>query len=167
VFFLLIVAPFLYLLGRILMAAPLAPPPRLGGKLGHLEARRSDVNRVNDFLIRPNRVSGFYEIFFTGTATTQEVALDVVFPVWFVDRPAMSFGGELLRDIVEAGSFPTISVVVTSWTKTYDVRPGGGYYTGCTFAVVVSGREGEEMIVHWQADGKALHLTGGGGGGDA
>jgi hypothetical protein len=125
-----------------------------------MEARRNEVNRVNDMLIKPNRVSGFYEVAFQGEETTQEALLDIVFPVWFVDRPAMSFCAELMRDIIEDGSYPTISVVVVSWTKTKDVRPGGGYFTGAQLAVVASGRVGEEMVVHWQADGKALNLTG-------
>lgn len=137
-----------------------AAKTRLGGSLGHLEARRHEVERINDFIIRPNKVSGFYEIKFVGTATNQELAVDVTFPVWFVDRPAMSFGAELMREILTDGSFPTISVVVVAWTKIHDIRPGGGYYTGARLAIVASGRAGEEMVVHWQADGKAINLTG-------
>lgn len=135
------------------------PPVRLGGALGFQEDRRQQVNRINDQLIKPTRVSGFYEIMFQGTATTQEIAVDVTFPVWFVDRPGMSFGAELLRDVIEAGNYPTISVVVITWTKVHDLRPGGGYFTGCRFAIVASGRVGEEMMVHWQADGKAMNVV--------
>lgn len=136
------------------------PATRLGGKLGYLEARRADVERINEFTIKPNHVEGFYEIFFTGTAREQEIAVDVTFPVWFVDRPAFSFGGELMRDILEEGSFPTISAVVVGWTRVHELRPGGGLYTGARLAVVASGREGEQMILHWQMNGKALTHAG-------
>lgn len=138
------------------------PATRLGGKLGHAEARRTDIQRVEDFLIKPTRVSGFYEIIFDGTSTAQETLVDVTFPVWFVDRPAMSFGGELVRDIVEVGNYPTISVVVIAWEKVNDLRPGGGYWAGATLAVVATGRLEERMIVHWQAEARALRVTGSG-----
>lgn len=141
------------------MTRPMLPPVRLGSRLGFQEDRRQHVNSVNDQLIKPTRVSGFYEIAFQGTATTQEIAVDVEFPVWFVDRPGMSFSAELMRDILEPGNFPTISVVVVSWVKEHDVRPGGGLFTGCRLAIVASGRAGEEMIVHWQADAKAMNVV--------
>lgn len=136
-----------------------APRHNLGGAMGHIEARRHMVERLNSFTVLPNRVSGFYEIFFQGTATEQEIAVDVVFPVWFVDKPSMSFGAELLRDLLTDGEFPTISVVVVAWTKTKEDHVGGGYFTGARLAIVASGREGEQMIVHWQADGKALAVV--------
>lgn len=142
------------------MAELRVPATRLGGQLGHAEARRHDIQRIDDFLIKPTRVSGFYEIIFDGTSTAQEALLDVVFPVWFVDRPAMSFGGELVRDLVEDGNYPTISCVVVAWEKVNDLRPGGGYYSGATLAVVATGRMEERMIVHWQAEAKALRVTG-------
>lgn len=135
-------------------------PSRLGGRLGYMEARRHDIERVQEFVIKPNRVSGFHEIAFVGTALTQEALIEIDFPVWFVDKPGISFSAELVRDIIEEGNFPTISVVVVSWKKAHDVRPGGGYFIGANIAVVASGREGEQMIVHWQAEGKALKLTG-------
>lgn len=148
--------------------APVPPPlPNPGGIQGQIEARRAYLSRVNDFLIKPNRLSGFYEIEFVGTANEQEVAVDVEFPIWFVDRPSFTFGGELVRDILVDGSFPTISAVVVGWTKTHDVRPGGGYYIGARIAVVASGREGEQMILHWVMDGKAIHLVGAEGDADA
>lgn len=145
------------------------PTPHLSGRLGFLEQRRAEVERVNAMLIKPNHVAGFTEISFSvnedeieGSPVSQELLVDVTFPVWFVDKPSMSFGAELVRDLVEAGKYPTISVVVVRWRKEKEVRVGGGYFVGATLAIVASGRSGEQMIVHWQAEGKAVTVTGSG-----
>lgn len=135
------------------------PRMRLGGLTGHIESRRADIERIHNFMIKPNHVAGFYEIQFEGNAKQQEILLEVTFPVWFVDRPAMSFGAELMRELITDGDFPTISVVVVAWTKVHENRPGGGLYTGAQLAVVASGRDGEQMIVHWQANGKAMNVV--------
>lgn len=138
---------------------PRPPATRLGGRLGFQEDRRNRVDQINDFLIKPTRVSGFQDILFTGDTVMQEVAVDVVFPVWFVDRPAMSFGAELERDILEEGNFPMISVVVVKWVKVSEEK-SGGWFTGAQLAIVASGRKDERMTVHWQAEAKALRLVG-------
>lgn len=130
--------------------------------MGHFEHRRDQIERINDMLIKPTRVSGFQEIAFVGEETTQELLVDVVFPVWFVDIPAMSFGAHLVRDLVEEGFFPTVSVVVVGWTKAQEIRPGGGYFIGARLAVVASGREQDRMVIHWNAEAKALRIAGGG-----
>jgi len=126
-----------------------------------MEARRTDINRANDARIKPTHVSGFYEFSFQGPATTQELLVEVDFPCWFVDRPAFSYGNELQRDILVDGSYPQLAATVVSWKRVHEIRPGGGYWTGATFAVVASGREGDAMILHWQMDAKAMQIPGG------
>lgn len=121
------------------------------------EARRRDLGRVEDFIIKPTRVTGFVL-----TEGAGEALHEVVFPVTFTERPSMSFGGELdVDEFVEALVFPTVSVVVVSWAKTMTDRVGGGtnapgWFAGAILAIVTSGKSGQRMWVHWQAEGKAL-----------
>lgn len=116
------------------------------------EKRRSDLEHLEAQTIGPMRVSGFEKVVDSG-----EVAFDVEFGLWFVERPAMSFGGELddTQPLTER-RFPTVSVVVFRWIKAQADRPGGGYFTGATLAVVTTGPVDLKMIVHWQAEGRAM-----------
>lgn len=116
------------------------------------EYRRGEVERIIADQIAPTRVSGFELIQGAG-----EVAFDVHFPIWFVEKPAMSFGGELddTQPLTEK-KYPTVSVVVFRWEKKLTDRPGGGYFTGATLAVVTTGPNDLNMTVHWQAEGKAM-----------
>ena len=159
--FALLALPILYAIAARLGLTALAPPPHLGGRLGYMEARRHEVARANAARINAVHVSGFYEFTFQGTETTQELLVDVVFPCWFVDKPSFAPGSELIRDILVEGQYPTLSATVVRWTKIHDVRPGGGYWTGATIAIVASGREGDEMILHWNMNGKAMSIPGG------
>lgn len=131
-------------------------PPRFPG-LGAIERRRADLNRIDDFTIKTTRVHGFVL-----TEGAGEAAHEITFPVTFTERPSMSFGGEMDENqFVEDLSFPTVSVVVVSWTKTMTDRVGGGlgapgWFAGATLAIVTSGKTDQRMWVHWQAEGKAL-----------
>lgn len=119
--------------------------------MGPFERRRADLNRLESNTIRPTRVTGFQLTHGVG-----EAIIDVTFPVWFIHRPSMSFGGELEEgDFVEDNSFPTVSVVVTSWAKAQEER-AGGWFTGASLAVVTTGKAGQRIWVHWQAEGKAI-----------
>lgn len=135
------------------------PLHRLAGQLGHQESRRADLQRIDDFVIKPTRVSG--EVLTEGTG---EALVDVPFPVWFAQKPSMSFGGELESPIMAEGFFPTVSVVVYQWIMSLDERLGGGYWTGARLAVVTMGTLAEDlvspqrMIIHWQAEGKAFRM---------
>jgi hypothetical protein len=95
---------------------------------------------------------------FVQAAGAGEGLVDVVFPNWYVEKPAISFGGELANQSPVAGKFPTVSVVVTSWS-TQD-RNFNTYYLGATLAVVTTGPPDQVLIVHWQAEGKALSAPG-------
>lgn len=123
--------------------------PRIGLPF---EERRADLYHLEQQTVGPTRVSGFEQITKAG-----EVAFDVEFRLWFVEKPAMSFGGEMddTQPLTER-RFPTVSVVVFRWIKQQTDRPGGGYFTGATLAVVTTGPAGLKMTVHWQAEGKAM-----------
>lgn len=123
------------------------------------ERRRADLDRLQSNAVQFNRVSGF-EL----TEGVGETTIDVEFPVWFVHKPAMSFGGEMeVGESIEAEHFPTVSVVVVTWTKAQEDRVGGGWFIGARLAVVTTGRDGHKMWVHWQAEGKALSTPSGSG----
>lgn len=123
--------------------------PRIGLPF---EERRGDLYQLEAQTIAPTRVSGFEVV-----APAGEVAFDVDFRLWFVEKPAMSFGGEMddTQPLTEK-KFPTVSVVVFRWIKAQTDRPGGGYFTGATLAVVTTGPKDLKMTVHWQAEGKAM-----------
>jgi hypothetical protein len=155
-----------------MVVSPRSAPPRLGGKLGHMEVRRTDINRINDAQIKPTHVSGFYEFSFVGTETTQEVLLEVDFPCWFVDRPVFAPGMEIPNypvlpaaavptDVLVDGEYPTWSATVAAWKRMHEFRPGGGYWTGAHLAVVATGPVGQEWILHWTMDAKAMNIPGG------
>ena len=116
------------------------------------ERRRADLSQVEQQSIRHTRVTGFELTVGAGEAT-----VEVDFPVWFTEKPSMSFGGELEENeyLVER-KFPTVSVVVVSWKKAQADRPGGGWYVGAVLATVTTGRTEHRMWVHWQAEGKAI-----------
>ena len=122
-----------------------------GGYHRPFEQRRGDLNRMEGFLVKPTRVTGF-EL----TIGAGEVSIDVKFPVWFVEKPSMSFGGELEEgEFIQDRKFPTVSVVVVRWEKAQAER-GGGWFVGANLAVVTTGKKDHRMWVHWQAEGKAI-----------
>lgn len=84
-----------------------------------------------------------------------EATFSSAFPVWFLDAPQVSFGGELSGNkALTTGSFPTISLIVREWqTKK---RAGRLYYTGAEFVVKAGGTSDMTMIAHWQCEGTGL-----------
>lgn len=106
---------------------------------GISERRRQNINRVDDMTTKDTTVSGRYLISGIG-----EVAVDILFPVAFGQRPIFTFGGELERtdppQPVIHGSYPKVHAVVASWTVVREVKGAfDGYYTGCTVAVTIEG----------------------------
>ncbi|MDQ6949847.1 MAG: hypothetical protein M3256_27255 [Actinomycetota bacterium] len=123
----------------------------------HLEQRRNDLGRLDEFSIKTTRVSGFQLVQKAG-----EVIVDVSFPVLFTERPAMSFGAHMDDgQVPEALNLPTVSTVVLSWIKAHEERVGGGngtpgWFSGARLAIVTTGRADHKVWVHWQAEGKAV-----------
>lgn len=87
---------------------------------------------------------------------TGEKRVQVDFPVYFTDKPMMTFGAEVQEgDVIVNGKFPTISVVVSRWI-TAENPPFSRFYLGCELAVVTTGAPTQKMIVHWQLSGNAF-----------
>jgi hypothetical protein len=117
-----------------------------------MERRREELTRMADFAVKPTRIAGFDK-----TVGPGEVMFEVNFPVWFVERPAMSFSGELPENVAPVErKFPTVSVVVAKWKMVQAERPDGGFYGGAFLVVVTTGHAELEVLVHWQAEGKAM-----------
>lgn len=117
-----------------------------------VKANQSNQNRIDEFLIKTTSVCGR-----DLTVNAGEVIIEVNFNVWFVERPTMTFGGELdANDFVADTQFPTVSGVVTEWVMKQAERLGGGYFSGCRFAAVTTGKADQRVWVHWRAEGKAM-----------
>ena len=115
-----------------------------------IDQRVNQRDRAASMNIAPTRLSGFMNV--TGTG---EVSVDVAFPIWFIEKPSLTFGAELADGhSPEATNFPTVSVMVLKWRT--ETRGLGTYWVGATLGVVTTGKEGHETIVHWQAEAKAL-----------
>lgn len=48
------------------------PMHRLAGMLGHQEARRADLQRIDDFVIKHTKVTGFVEVVIDASNTIPE-----------------------------------------------------------------------------------------------
>jgi hypothetical protein len=136
------------------------PAPRAA--FSPFENRRAEVDRQDAMGISNHRISGFLTVLGAG-----EVAVDVPFPLWFVEKPAFSFGGELAEGhSAEALNMPTVSCVVLRWAT--QTREMATYWTGANLAVVTTGKEDHSMVVHWHMEGKAfVNPVAGDGGTDA
>jgi hypothetical protein len=90
-----------------------------------------------------------------------EIAKEVVFPVKFVEKPLLSFGGELSENSSPTdGSFPTVSVVVGGWNLEIpgvenQETPDRKYFVGANLLVVTTGVD-ESMWIHWHMTGVAI-----------
>lgn len=121
-----------------------------------IEQRRADLERVESMTVKDHVVTGLVEVSGAG-----EVAIDVNFPVWFVERPSTYFGGELADGHSPTETdFPTISVMVLRWAK--ETRGLGEYWTGATLGIVTTGDADHQVIAHWHMEGKALRNPVGG-----
>ena len=115
-----------------------------------LEQRRGVTERARSMQGRVHRVVGFFQ-----SAGPGEGLVDVDFPVWFQEVPALSFGGELgANQVLVDGNFPTLSVLVKSWKLRQQAERN--YYAGATLIVVTTGSAEQVLKVHWQVEGKAL-----------
>lgn len=125
------------------------------------DQRRGVINRVESMSGKVHRVQGFFKL--TGAG---EKAVDVVFPVWFIENPIATFGGELApNEFPDAGYYPTVSVVVLAWQMEVKSEERS-YFAGATLGAVTTGKAGQVLIVHWQMEGKALRNPVGDAGGD-
>jgi hypothetical protein len=115
------------------------------------DQRRGAVNRIEAMTGKVHRVQGFFTL--TGAG---ERSVEVDFPVWFVENPVLTFGGELApNEFPEAGYYPTVSVVVLAW-KLKTPTPEVNYYVGAHLGAVTTGKAAQVLIVHWQVEARAL-----------
>jgi len=122
------------------------------GPSGVFKQFQSEEMRVNEFLTKPTSVTG-REL----TMNAGEVIIPITFGVWFIERPNVTFGGELDDgDFVEAGAFPTVSGVIVRWTRQKPERNNGGYFVGAEVCCVTTGRDEQRIWLHWRAEGKAM-----------
>lgn len=116
------------------------------------QAKQRAVNdSISDFSARQFTVCG--EILVNGVG---ESVVSVPFPVVFIERPLFHFGGVLDdNQTVTAGSYPTLSAVVSS----FDVKRSGiekTEYTGANIAITTTGVAEQRMVLCWFFVGKAL-----------
>lgn len=115
------------------------------------EARRGAAERMDSATGRVHSIQGFMEIVGSG-----EALLDVNFPVWFLEKPTFTFGGEMAVDqVLTVGAYPMLSVIVHRW-RMKDFPNGVSYFAGATLIVVTTGTPEQKLIGHWEAQGKAL-----------
>jgi len=118
-------------------------------------AMRDRVRQINAAIVK---VAGTVQ-----TTGSGEGLLTVDFGYTFVEKPALSLGGELHpTSSLVAGQYPTVSVIVSAWTQPTPVSSSisNNYYTGAVFAIVTTGPTDQVVIVHWQVEGMALMSPG-------
>lgn len=122
------------------------------GPSGVFKMMQSEQARVERFQAKPTSATGRELLLNPG-----EALVDVTFGVWFIERPTMTFGGELeVGEYVVDQNFPTMTGVVVEWTRQKPDRSNGGYFVGARVAAVSTGRDGHRIWLHWRAEGKAL-----------
>ena len=116
----------------------------------------SEKARLEDNIARSQIVSGQFLMGGSGEVTKQ-----VLFPVKFIEKPLMYFGGELTENSFPTeGSFPTVSVIVGGWdleipNNENQETPDRKYFVGATLLVVTTGTD-ENMWIHWHMTGVAI-----------
>lgn len=130
---------------------------------GSFEQRRGEVER--GYSVR----GGVFRLLGTRDLSKAGEVLDVVnFPVWFLERPSISGGGELApNEALVDGDFPRWNVGVKQWRTTEQGGVGETglvtMYVGATFIFVAEGPAAMRSTIHWQLEGRALRnpLVGG------
>lgn len=115
------------------------------------QLRRSQEQQIEDSIGRVHTVSGEFIVMGTG-----EALVEISFPVTFVEKPHLQFGGELSpNSVITDGAFPTVSVVVGHWNS--EDRGGiAAFYRGATLCVVTTGVPEQSMSIHWSMTGRAI-----------
>ncbi len=124
--------------------------------LGPFEQRRGEVERSYSVRGGVFRLLGFRDL-----ARAGEVIDIVMFPVWFLERPGVSGGGELApNEPMVDGEFPRWNVGVKEWITTEQGGVGQTglvtMYKGAHLIYVAEGPIAMRSTVHWQLEGRAL-----------
>lgn len=115
------------------------------------ELRRGAVERINAQGAQYYKVTGEIEVPGTGEATHT-----VQFPCLFSEKPAFSFGPELVPGVlVVRGSLPSGNMCVLKWHET--IRDDGTViFSGADFAMTMTGTADQAMIFQWHMEGIGL-----------
>lgn len=126
--------------------------PRITGQLQHAQrSQQIDTDRISSVTDRIIRLYGLIDVGGTG-----EALVDIVFAAQFIEVPSYSSGWQLAEgQVVTTGSFPTLNMGVHSFT--YNESPSGiRYYTGAKMILVVTGLPTQQLIAHYQFEGRAI-----------
>lgn len=85
-----------------------------------------------------------------------EGVINVVFPVFFTEKPRFSYGVELMPgQPIAAGQFPRCTATVIQWGQR-GREDGSFVYSGASFSISVDGPDGQVLIVQWHMEGMGL-----------
>lgn len=126
-----------------------------------LEERRGDVERIDESGAQYFKIEGIVQVIGTGEAMAR-----LLFPVYFIDKPTVSFGAELdygaptvthSTDGTDIDSgFPTWSATVLTWDFRFK-SDGSSLYVGALLGIATRGPNiNQNMNVHWTVQGTAL-----------
>lgn len=118
--------------------------------------RRLNMAKANNQGLRSmsagqTRCSGQFMVDSSG-----EIEAQISFPVKFVDKPLLSYSGELREgDVNITSKMPTIRMIVTGWILE-DRPPYQALYTGAVLGAVIDGPPGTRLLATWHMDGVAF-----------
>lgn len=115
-----------------------------------IEQRRGQVERGRQ------SQGGLFRLSYTFNVTgAGEAEREINFPVWFVNPPALSHGGEVeATTVLESGNFPWSSVMACGYST--QLRAGVTYYVGCRVLLVMGGTPEQKGTLHFHVEGQAL-----------
>lgn len=83
-----------------------------------------------------------------------EAFKDINFPCMFVEKPALTSGGEVDPWVPVSGNYPWCSAMAGGWVT---VQKGQAtYWVGCRVILVVGGSADQKSTIHFHVEGKAL-----------
>lgn len=118
---------------------------------GAIELRRGEIERQTAAQSQYFKITGEIEV--TGVG---EGIISVDFPVYFVEKPAFSFGPEMgPGQALTATYFPTGNLCVYQWGE-QNRDDGTIVYAGATFVYVCTGTPTQAMVLQWHMEGVGL-----------
>lgn len=134
---------------------PPTPPPRRPSRAtaAPFEQRRGMVDRIQAMQARTTRIHGVVKVRGGGGGAA---TVEVVFPVWFMELPNVTFGWSMEEGQQWDPENPSYFVPgVVRWKieeRPMQVR----YFSGAVLGVVGFGPIEQKALVHWQAEAMAL-----------
>lgn len=118
---------------------------------GAMDGRDDDRERIRRGQAQYLKVTGEVECDQPG-----EGVINVLFPVYFTEKPRFSYGLELLPgQALVAGQFPRCSATVMRWGQRG--RDDGSFvYSGAALSISTEGPTGQVLVVQWHMEGMAL-----------